>query len=372
MADGVAITAGSGTTISTDDCTTAGHVQRVKIAYGADGDATQVAADANGLKVQVGPALPAGDNNIGNVDIVTVPADPFGANADAANSAGSISAKLRFIAATGIPVTAISAGDNNIGNVDIVTVPADPFGANADVASTTGSISAKLRSIAATGIPVTAVTPGTSSANLGKQEDAAHNSGDTGVMLLGVRNVAHATLSDANGDYTPINVDSEGCVSVVGNMPHDGIDADPPIKIGAKAVAGLSGLTLVAAADRSNLFCGLDGALIVRPHCGLEDIVYGNASNTDGTSFQVIAAQAAGIKTYLTNITITNTSTTACYVEIKDGTTVKMTIPVPAQGGANVALAVPLPGTAATAWNCDPSGAITTIICSMVGFISKE
>src|SRR6185503_1468207 len=38
-----------------------------------------------------------------NVD--TVPADPFGANADAASATGSISAKLRFIAATGIPIT---------------------------------------------------------------------------------------------------------------------------------------------------------------------------------------------------------------------------------------------------------------------------
>src|SRR6185503_5744429 len=50
-------------------------------------------------------ALPAGTNNIGDVDVLTVPSDPFGANADAASATGSISAKLRFIAATGIPVT---------------------------------------------------------------------------------------------------------------------------------------------------------------------------------------------------------------------------------------------------------------------------
>lgn len=52
-------------------------------------------------------ALPAGTNNIGDVDVLTVPADPFGVNADAASSTGSISAKLRFIAATGIPVTSL-------------------------------------------------------------------------------------------------------------------------------------------------------------------------------------------------------------------------------------------------------------------------
>ena len=96
-------------------------------------------------------------------------ADPFGLNADVASATGSISAKLRSIAAaveildnaiSGSEmqvdvVAALPAGDNNIGNMDIVTVPADPFGLNADAASATGSISAKLRQIAVTGIPIT-------------------------------------------------------------------------------------------------------------------------------------------------------------------------------------------------------------------------
>lgn len=98
--------------------------------------------EANGQKVYLGVAIPAGDNNIGNVDIVTVPADPFGANADAATSgAGSINAHLRFIAATGIPVTALPAlpaGTNLVGKatisdgtldlelVDLTTRPAVP------------------------------------------------------------------------------------------------------------------------------------------------------------------------------------------------------------------------------------------------------
>ncbi len=40
-----------------------------------------------------------------SVQATSVPADPFGANADAASATGSISAKLRFICSTGIPVT---------------------------------------------------------------------------------------------------------------------------------------------------------------------------------------------------------------------------------------------------------------------------
>jgi hypothetical protein len=53
MADNVQITAGSGTTILTDDCTT-GHAQIFKQAISTDGSATLIPADAtNGLLVDV-------------------------------------------------------------------------------------------------------------------------------------------------------------------------------------------------------------------------------------------------------------------------------------------------------------------------------
>src|SRR5262245_49825604 len=53
MADNVEVNSGTGITVLTDDCTT-GHAQVVKLAYGADGDATQVPADADGLLVNLG------------------------------------------------------------------------------------------------------------------------------------------------------------------------------------------------------------------------------------------------------------------------------------------------------------------------------
>lgn len=51
-------------------------------------------------------SIAAGDNNIGNVDIVSLPAIPAGTN-----NIGDVD------------VLSIAAGDNNIGNVDIVTMP---------------------------------------------------------------------------------------------------------------------------------------------------------------------------------------------------------------------------------------------------------
>lgn len=54
MADGVAITAGSGTTILTDDTGAGGHAQIVKLAISTDSSATLIPADAtNGIDVDV-------------------------------------------------------------------------------------------------------------------------------------------------------------------------------------------------------------------------------------------------------------------------------------------------------------------------------
>ena len=54
MADGVPITAGSGTTIATDDTGAKGHVQLVKLAQSADGSSAHVSADSDGLLVNLG------------------------------------------------------------------------------------------------------------------------------------------------------------------------------------------------------------------------------------------------------------------------------------------------------------------------------
>lgn len=160
-------------------------------------------------------------------------------------------------------------------------------------------------------------------------------------------------------------------IAISGAVAHDAADELKPVKIGAKATTALSGLTLVADADRTNLFAGVDGVLIVRPHCNLEDIVSGNATNTDGSSTSCISAQGSGIKTCLMAVTLANSSATNITVDIKDGSTAKWTFPVPANGGVTHPFPVPLVGTANTAWNFDASAGVTTLTCSMLGFKSK-
>lgn len=106
-----------------------------------DGDVGPVLLDSNGRQVVAVaslPALAAGTANIGDVDVLTLPADPLGANADAsiaAGAAGSMSAKLRLMTSQLDAIkTAVEIIDNSVSGaetqVDIVTMPSIPAGNN--------------------------------------------------------------------------------------------------------------------------------------------------------------------------------------------------------------------------------------------------
>lgn len=159
-----------------------------------------------------------------------------------------------------------------------------------------------------------------------------------------------------------------------GDIANAATDSGNPLKVGSKAIAGQSTATLVTAGQRVENYAGTDGVKLVRPHCGLEDIVSGLLANTDGASTSVIAAQGAGIRTYITTVIIANTSATAVTVDLRDGAagSVKATFPVPANtSGVICNLPVPLGFTANTAVCMDGSAAATTVTVTLIGFKSK-
>lgn len=87
--------------------------------------------------VTIGAAIPAGTNNIGDVDVLTVPTDPFGANSDAAataGSTGSMQAKFRLMTSQLDSIkTAVELLDNTVGGSELQVdiVGALPAGTNA-------------------------------------------------------------------------------------------------------------------------------------------------------------------------------------------------------------------------------------------------
>lgn len=209
-------------------------------------------------------------------------------------------------------------------------------------------------------VPVARITDGTSVAPVDATTGLVVNVGPG--LDLG---------SGTAGTKTPrVLIDSSQLDPVVA---HDAVDSGSPYKQGGRAVAGLSGITLVSAADRTDSLHGIDGVQYVRT-VPLEDIVSGVLANTDGASTAVIAAIGAGIKIYITDVIIANTSATAVTVDLRDGAagTVKATIPVPANtSGFTKGFVTPLPFTANTAVCMDGSAAASTVTCTLIGFKSK-
>jgi hypothetical protein len=242
----------SGTVIATDEISSA-HVQIVKLMDGTDGGSGRIGGDAaNGLDVDVTrlPALAAGtnnigdvdvlsiaagDNNIGNVDVVTLPALPAGTNnigdVDVLTlPAGTVAGSSSLPAGTNnigdvdvLTLPALPAGTNNIGDVDVLTLPAGTVAGSSSLPSGTNNIGdvdvLTLPSIPAGtnnigDVDVLSIVPGTGATNQGKAEDAAHTSGDTGVMSLAVRNDAGTAVAGTDLDYIPITTNSAGHVWV--------------------------------------------------------------------------------------------------------------------------------------------------------------
>ena len=165
--------------------------------------------------------------------------------------------------------------------------------------------------------------------------------------------------------------DSSFAPKVNGVVAHDAVDEGNPVKIGGKAVS--SEPAAVAAADRANLITDLVGKLITLPYSNPENFVSGaiTTAMTGTTSTSLIAAPAAGLRNYITQITVSNShATVGTDVVIQDGSggTTLYTIPAAAvYGGAVLTFPVPLrQPTTATAIYCAnvTTGASTKVSAS--------
>jgi len=143
---------------------------------------TVAAAVSTQMQVDIVGSIPAGDSNIGNVDIVSLPAGNLGMKAMAASL--SVVPASDITDATYIGDIkfgeALPAGTANIGDVDVLTV-----------------------------------VPGVGATNLGKAVNAGFVDAHTGVMALSVRQDTAAALGGTDVDYQPLITDANGRLHVL-------------------------------------------------------------------------------------------------------------------------------------------------------------
>lgn len=262
MADQVTVDNGSGTdyTVSTDDAGASGHVQRVKLAYSADGVATHVTADADGVLVNLGANndvtvtgtvtanLSATDNTVlDNIDANTDSLAVVGGGTEATalrvtianNSTGVLSvddngATLSVddgggaLTVDGSVTATLAAADNAVGRVKL-TDGTDV----ADVLDLTNSNPLTVAIVDGSGTQITsfggsggtsmtddaAFTPGSGSITpIGALFDDVTpdsvNEGDGGIVRMSANRNLYVTVRDAAGNERGLNIDSNGALAI--------------------------------------------------------------------------------------------------------------------------------------------------------------
>jgi Ni,Fe-hydrogenase maturation factor len=322
-----------------------------------------LSTDANGrANVNVVDALPAGGNNIGDVDVASGPTgaaalEAQGTAADGVAAVGNpvqiggvdggglaqaLSTDVNGRANVNV-VDELPAGTNNIGDVDIASGPTgaaalEAQGTAADGAAAVGnpvqiggvdggglaqalSTDAKGRAnvnvvdaLPAGGnnigdVDVASVIPGTGATNLGKAEDAVHADGDVGVMPLSVRRDADTPMA-ADGDYAPIQTDADGKVKVAGEV------STAPLTWAAPTFATVgvaSGAALAANANRKGAVFVNDSANLIYLGIGAAASVgRGIRLNRQGGSYEM---NATNLSTQVVNAIATGAGSNLCVHE---------------------------------------------------------
>ena len=152
-------------------------------------------------------------------------------------------------------------------------------------------------------------------------EDSGHTTADKGVFTLGVRNDAVASFVGANLRYTPLGLDSAGRV-------------------------------------------------LIRPFASEESRIEGYASVVSTSVTTLVAAAGAGLRNYITDITIANTGDDTTLVTFQDGAASVLGYTIaPAGGGSNmIGFSVPMRTGVNATFDFQPTTATSILYATVKGF----
>lgn len=163
------------------------------------------------VSATIDAAIAAGANTIGSLASITTSVVPgtaatnLGKAEDAAHASGDTG-----VFALAVRTDTAAASSGTTGDYEALHTDANgKLWVNAEV---TVALPTGANTIGSVASITTSVTPGTAAANLGKAEDAAHASGDVGIMALAVRTDTLAASSGTTGDYEAFHTDSLGAL----------------------------------------------------------------------------------------------------------------------------------------------------------------
>ncbi len=376
--------------------------------------------------VGINSALPAGDNNVGNVDIVSLPV---------ATSAGTITALEGTVSITSSGAAAVAfqltgtwtatvTFEGTVNGTDWVVADFWPGSGGSPQTTTTGNgvflaatggfqtvrarasaftsgtISVSARTAPATGKMLASLaggSGGTSSpfgsafpangtamglsdgANLqpGASADLDTRAGTRHGQIVNLVKRASGGPVEFGTSTDPVRTDPTGttpqpvtgAVTSSGNVAHDSPVSGNPSQMAAEARS--TSRAAVTEGDVDRLIASLEGALITRTAVPELSLQPPPATTTGTADTQVIAAQGAGSRVYVTSLMVSNTSGNNPLIDCKDGaggTLLPVRQIAPAGSGFNMIFDPPLRMSDNTGFFCVSGTASTTVSFSANGY----
>lgn len=369
MADNVTLpVTGTGTAdvVTATDDVAGVHYQYVKLADGTLDSTAKIGGDAtNGLDVDVTrlPALVAGNANIGDVDIVTVPAplSTTGGGTEAtahrvtiaSDSTGVLTVKQSSSVNLKAQVGGFAADGTALTGNPVLVAGSDGTNAQSLSTNASGELAVNVQTIAA------------GNNNIGDVDIASIAAGDNNIGNVDVVTLPNVTL--AAGTNTN---------EVVGDVAHGSAAAGNPVLTGgfaeAMADSAPGNRTNMSASDVGRYVTDLDGVQFVHPH-GPQIWSYHENSSSALTDTTVHASPGAGLSLYVTDIVCSTGAATALNIFFEEGTTTTVLGPyyLEAVAGRGFALhfITPKKITAATSLTVTTSGAIAHSI-DVTGYVA--
>jgi hypothetical protein len=337
-------------TVSSDEAAS-GQLQRVKLAYSADGVDTHVTADANGLKVQGQVSLA---NSVVNVSQAGSYSVTQGTSPWVVNTGGSVSVSGTVLASQAGSYAVTPTGTVNtslVGSANVLQ------GTSPWLASIVGSINNNPLNVNASQAGSWTVTAG-SGTNTLNVNVASHTDSHTFNYNIASQSLSAVTVDEGNTPFN-INLASQSLSAVTVSSGSNTFNIN-------LASQGLSGVTLSTATLNVNLASrttsatenvSVVGSTFVNQGPSTWRGTFKSAAGALGSFTQ--SAGAAGVKNYLEGFTYSWNasfiSSNATTFQIKDGTVVIYEEAISGAGNAatvngnkTVIFDAPLAGTAAS------------------------
>jgi len=336
---------------------------RAKVVWGADGTATDVSAADPMPVVQTGtPTLPTG---------AAAPAKQPAIGTAGASSADVISVQ-GIASGTAIPVSAASLPLPNGASAAAKQPALGTAGvASADVLSVQGVASMTALKVDGSGVTQPVSGTVTTSPPSNASSNVAQINGVTPLMGNGASGTGALRVSIAS--------DSTGQVAAIGAAAHGASIAGAPVREGSRALT--ADFTAVTAGQVADVISTVLGKRIFLPYClpGQAWKYVGAAGGlVNTTAITIAAAAGAGVKNYITSITLVNAhQTIGTEVVINDGaagTAIFRNWCQFAGGGCSIKLDPPLAGSANTLLEIkEITGTATAgVVAHIMGYTAAE